>query len=360
MLPQQDQNVKTSKTILIADDQVLHIRMLEDLCQSMGYETLSARNGREALLIARKNKPDCILMDVIMADMDGIEATSLLKKDLETAHIPIIMITALDSRNDRLAGIRSGADDILPKPIDEEELSLRLRNNLRNKEFHDFLQQHKQLLEDQVAERTRQLRKGYLDTIHRLVLASEYKDEETGSHIKRISYYTREIAEALGLDNDFAEGIFHASPMHDIGKVAIPDAILLKPGPLDENEWQIMKTHTTIGSEILAGSDSPYLQMAVDIARHHHERWDGSGYPHGLSGQDIPLTARIMGLCDQYDALRSVRPYKPEFDEEKTAEIIFKGDGRTKPDHFDPEVLSAFQKSRIRFAEIYDELKNDD
>ncbi len=201
------------KKILIADDQILHIKVLEELCQNLGYDTVFARTGREAVQLARIELPDCILMDVIMAEMDGIEATTLIKNDKSTAHIPVIMITALDSRNDRLAGIRSGADDILAKPVDNEELALRLRNNLRNKEFHDFLNQHKILLEEQVIERTKKLREGYLDTIHRLVLASEYKDEETGAHIKRISYYSKVIAECLGLGNQFAEEIFHASPM---------------------------------------------------------------------------------------------------------------------------------------------------
>ena len=348
------------KKILIADDQVLYIKLLEELCQGLGYETINARNGREAVELARLENPDCILMDVIMAEMDGNDATSQLKGDHKTAHIPVIMVTALDSRSDRLAGIKCGADDILAKPIDEEELELRLRNNLRNKEFHDFLQQHKELLEKQVHERTKQLRDGYLDTIHRLVLASEYKDEVTGSHIKRISHYTREIAQQLGLDSDFADGIFHASPMHDIGKVAIPDSILLKPSALDNNEWQIMMTHTTIGGEILEGSDSPYLQMAVDIARCHHERWDGSGYPNGLFGEEIPLTARIMSICDQYDALKSTRPYKKSYSYEQCCTIILEGDDRTLPIHFDPEVLNAFRLCHRQFENIYAELSKDD
>jgi putative two-component system response regulator len=189
------------------------------------------------------------------------------------------------------------------------------------------------------------------------VLASEFKDEETGAHINRISHYTREIAETYNLGSEFAESIFYASPMHDIGKVAIPDAIQQKPGPLDALEWQIMKTHTTIGAEILEGSSSPYLQMAVDIAKYHHERWDGEGYPNGLKGEEIPLTARIMNICDQYDALRSERPYKSAFDHETSCGIILDGNDRTSPEHFDPEVLEVFRKCRGRFVEIYEELK---
>ena len=345
------------KKILIVDDQLFHLLLLEELCKDLGHDTVKARNGREAVALARTEHPDCILIDVIMPEMDGLEATAQLKNDKDTAHIPVIMITALDSRKDRLAGIAAGADDFLTKPIDHEELALRLRNNLRNKEFHDFLENHKQLLEKQVAERTKWLREGYVDTIHRLVLASEFKDAYTGAHINRVSHYTREIAESCNQSSEFVESIFYASPMHDVGKVAIPDSIQQKPGPLDTLEWEVMKTHTTIGAEILEGSTSPYLQMAVDIAKHHHERWDGKGYPNGLKGEEIPLTARIMNICDQYDALRSERPYKQSFDHRKSCDIILVGSDRTSPEHFDPEVLEAFRKCRGRFAEIYEGLR---
>lgn len=352
--------MRETKKILIADDQSFDLRLLEDLCKKMGHDTVTVRNGRDAVDLVLTERPDCILMDVIMPVMGGLEATKQLKRDSITAHIPVIMITSLDSRDDRLAGIAIGADDFLTKPIDEEELAFRLRNNLRNKEFQDFLEEHKQLLEQQVAERTKWLREGYVDTIHRLVLASEFKDEMTGAHINRISHYTREIAESCNLGSEFAESIYYASPMHDIGKIAIPDAIQLKQGPLDEVEWQVMQTHTTVGAEILAGSTSPYLQMAVDIAKCHHERWDGNGYPNGLKGEEIPLTARIMNICDQYDALRSVRPYKPALDHETSCDIILKGNERTSPEHFDPEVLEVFRKSRGRFAEIYEGIGRDD
>jgi len=309
---------------------------------------------------AREQLPDAILMDVMMPVMDGFAATEALKSDETTKHIPVIIVTALDSRQDRLTGIEKGADDFLTKPPDAKELALRLKNNLRNKEFHDFLAQHNRILEETVAKRTRELRKGYVETVHRLTLAAEYKDEETGAHIRRISYYTRELAGALGMPAEFCECIFYASPMHDIGKVGIPDAILLKNGPLTNEEWEIMKTHSYLGAKILQGSDSPFLRMAEDIAYAHHERWDGKGYPRGLSGDDIPLTARIMNICDQYDALRSKRPYKPAFDHEKTVGIITRGDGRTMPEHFDPRVLAAFEKMTDIFADIFTTYRDDE
>lgn len=341
------------KKILIVDDQKRNIKVLAVLCGHLGHETLEALNGRQAIAQARAHQPDIILMDVMMPEMDGLAATEILKADKETRHIPIIMVTALNSREDRLMGINAGADDFLSKPIDTEELALRLKNNLRNKEFHDFQMNHAQILEQQVAQRTEQLRLGYIDTIYRLVLASEYKDEDTGSHIKRISYYTKELALRLGLSPEFADTIFYAAPMHDIGKVAIPDRILLKAGPLDKEEWLVMKNHTVFGARILEGSDSPFLTMAVDIAQSHHERWDGSGYPRGLAGEDIPLTARIMNICDQYDALRCCRPYKTAFDHDKTIDILIRGDDRTQPTHFDPDILKAFIEISDRFAEIY-------
>jgi putative two-component system response regulator len=192
-----------------------------------------------------------------------------------------------------------------------------------------------------------------------LTLSSEFRDEDTGAHIKRISFYTRELSLRMGLEKEFCDTIFYASPMHDVGKVAIPDSVLLKKGSLDDDEWKVMKTHTEIGARILEGSASPFLQMAVDIAHCHHERWDGRGYPRGLKEDEIPLTARIMNITDQYDALRSRRPYKPAFDQEKTVSIITRGDGRTMPDHFDPEVLAAFEKAADIFAEIFEEHQDD-
>ncbi len=247
----------------------------------------------------------------------------------------------------------AGVEEFLNKPVDQTELWTRVRNLLRLKRYHDKLARHNQNLADEVAQRTRQLAEAYRDTVYTMVRAAEYKDEETGSHVQRISFCCLELAEQLGMDAEFRDRILYASPMHDIGKIGIPDAILLKPGSFDDSEWEMMKTHCTLGAKILRRGSSPYVEMGAAIALHHHKRWDGTGYPHGIAGTAIPLAARITMLCDQYDALRSRRPYKPPFTHERTCQIIMEGDGRTIPRHFDPDVLAAFIRTRARFNDIY-------
>lgn len=339
--------MEKKQRILVVDDTPANIKILNGLLRNE-YSISIATNGPDALELANSDKsPDLILLDIMMPDMDGYEVCRQLKANEKTSKIPVLFVTAKSEIEDERKGLELGAVDYIVKPISPPIVVERVRT-------HMSLFLHQEHLESLVAERTKQIRTGYIDTVHRLTLASEYKDEDTGAHIKRISYYTKELSMQLGMDKEFADSIFYASPMHDIGKVGIPDAVLLKEGPLDDAEWATMKTHAEIGAKILEGSDSPFLQMAVDIARSHHERWDGRGYPDGLKGEEIPLTARIMNITDQYDALRSKRPYKPGFDQTKTVSIITEGDGRTMPDHFDPDILEAFKKSVDIFNDIYE------
>lgn len=365
--------------ILIVDDEEKNLKLISTILKNYGYAFETAKNGIEALEKTRAINPDLIFLDIMMPGMDGYEVCRKLKEDSSTQDIPVVMVTALIDRESRFKGLEVGADDFLTKPVDSTELMIRAKNLLKVKEFRDFLKHHNEILKSEVKQRTSQLelalqelsksnrdlqesrnklKEGYVDTIHRMTIVAEYKDEDTGSHIKRISYYCRYISGKLGWNETEQELIFHASPMHDIGKVGIPSDILLKPARLSLEELALMKTHTTIGGKILLGSTSEFLQMAEKIALSHHERWDGGGYPNGLKGEDIPVESRIMNIADQYDALRSRRPYKPPFDHEEVFKIITVGDGRTMPSHFDPVILKVFKDTHKQFEEIYNTHKD--
>ena len=343
----------TRSRVLVVDDDAQTRHLLEVLLQSEGLETVLAENGQQALEVVKTFKPHLILLDLMMPGMTGFEVVKKLKRDPETRSIPVILVSALEDRASRLQGLKAGAEEFLTKPIDHTDLQIRVRNLLQLKKFNDFLESHNQILETKVQERTNALRESFVESIFTLIRSAEFRDDETGEHVKRISHYSHELAKQMGLDKEFCDLIFYASPMHDIGKIGIPDHILLKTGSLERAEWTIMKSHTTIGAKILANNSSPYLKMGYDIALGHHERWDGSGYPGCLREEAIPLPARIMQLADVYDALRSKRPYKPAFEHAKAIDIILKGDGRTLPAHFDPAVLEAFRLRADTMEEIF-------
>lgn len=345
---------KERARILVVDDEERNRRLLVAMLEAEGYAAAEAADGMQALEFARQSPPDIVLLDIMMPGMDGYEVARALKADAATKTIPVVMVTALDDRESRLRGLEAGAEEFVTKPVDRNELRIRVRNLLRLKEYSDFLADHNRILDAQVKERTRQLLSSYRETIATMTRAASYKDEETGAHVARISFYTVELAQALGLDAEFCDVIHYASPMHDVGKIAIPDAILGKPGGFEPHEWEIMKSHAGLGGKLLRGTDSPYLVMGAEIALGHHERWDGGGYPLAIKGEAIPLSARLMNICDQYDALRSKRPYKPAFPHEKALEIITVGDGRTLPSHFDPAVLHAFKGCIGRFRDIFE------
>jgi putative two-component system response regulator len=346
-------------TILVVDDEERNVKLLQTLLQAEGYQTLSALNGRQALQVAADSPPDLILLDIMMPDMDGFATVERLKANPLTRQVPVIMVTSLDDRETRQHALLAGAEEFLSKPIVRADLTVRVRNLLRLKQYSDLLQDQNLLLETLVKKRTEQLEEAYRDTVLTLVRAAEHKDEETGRHVRRISHYCGVLAQAMALPEAQSDVIFHASPMHDVGKIGIPDHILLKPGPLDTAEWAVMKTHCTLGAHILHSGTSPYTQMGQVIAQHHHEHWDGTGYPNGLRGEAIPLPARIMQVCDVYDALRSRRPYKPSLAHAQAMTIITQGDGRTQPGHFDPAVLDSFQAQAGQMATIYAELTDE-
>lgn len=331
--------------VLIVDDQESNLSVLESMLLPLGYRVEKAANGIEALKKVEENPPDLVLLDIMMPQMDGFETCRKIKENPDTKNIPVVMVTALVAVEDRVKSLEAGADDFLSKPVDKTEVRARVKSLLKVKVYNDFMVSYQQELEDEVTRQTEELREAFsklkkasLETIVRLSRAAEYKDEDTGAHVLRMCHYAAAIARRMGLPEDRTDMILNAAPMHDIGKIGIPDSILMKPAKLTDEEWQIMKQHTVIGRSILSGSDFEEIKLGESIAYSHHEWWDGSGYPQGLKGEEIPVESRITAIADVFDALTSKRPYKKAFPLEKAYEIIKDENGR----HFDPQVVDAF------------------
>lgn len=306
---------------------------------------------------------DVVVSDIAMPGMSGLELLARIRQSTHLQDLPVLMLTGLDGRQVKRQALDLGAADLLSKPVDPEDLIARLRSMLRLKAYQDQWKAQNALLERRVRERTEELDRLRMDVIWRLGKAAEQRDNETGTHVIRVGCMSRILANALGMDKAFVENLFVAAPLHDIGKIGIPDSILAKPGPLTDSEWQIMKQHSRIGCRILQEDtraesvfeqclgrppvrgrkavDNPVLQMAARVALMHHEKWDGSGYPHGLEGEEIAIEARIVAIVDVFDALTSFRPYKPPYSEARALEIIERSASR----HFDPDVYAAFQES---------------
>ena len=339
------------KRILIVDDDEQIRTILGEYLTMQGNEYETASDGIEALAKVKLDI-DLVLMDVNMPNMDGYEVIKRIRSEPEYQDLPIIMVTAMTSREDRLQAVRAGANDFIAKPIDQTELEVRTMSLLRVKDIQDTIKRHKSELEGKVQQRTAALRKSldemvdaqrktydaYLDTIRRLAIAAEYRDEGTAAHIMRMSNYAAVLAKGLNFPPGQIEMVLQASPMHDVGKIGIPDGILLKKGKLEDKEWEIMRQHTMIGSRILQESHSDFLKAGELIAATHHEKWDGSGYPNGLKGEEIPLLGRICAVADVFDALTTKRPYKEAFSNEEAFDILRKG----RKTHFDPKVVDVF------------------
>ena len=306
------------KTLLLVDDEPINLQVLRH-CLQDDYRLLFAKDGASALSIAEKERPDLILLDIMMPAMSGYEVCERLKQLDKTQHIPVIFVSALNSTGDEQKGFEIGAVDYISKPFSPVIVQARVKTHL-------------QLVRADELAATR------LQIIRSLGMAAEYRDNETGMHIIRLSYHAHLLALRAGYSTEDAEELFHAAPMHDVGKIGIPDHILLKPGKLDSQEWAVMKQHTNIGAHIIGEQDSSLLKLAATLARCHHEKFDGTGYPHGLSGQDIPHQARIIAIVDVFDALLSTRPYKEPWPLEDVLDLL----KREKGKHFDPELVDAF------------------
>ncbi|HEY0133067.1 MAG TPA: two-component system response regulator [Nannocystis sp.] len=338
--------------ILVVDDEAMMRRLLEKLLKMEGYDVALASSGEQALSELALGGADTVLLDMRMPGMSGLEVCRQIRANPRCLHTPVVFITAVNDRELRRKGMEAGADDFLSKPFDEVELMARIRNSVRVKRYYDNLEQQKEQLEAAVRERTAalndaiarltqiqfDLRASQEETIYRLSRAAEFRDDETGQHLQRMSRYCQLIARRIGLDEATCELLRIASPMHDVGKLGIPDRILLKPGRLTPDEFTVMKGHAEIGYRILVGSEATPLKMAATIAHTHHEKWDGNGYPRGLKGEEIPLYGRIAAIADVFDALTSSRPYKPAWSLEDALQLMRTNRGT----HFDPTLIDVF------------------
>ncbi len=343
-------------TVMVVDDQSTGRAILEQVVRSLDERVHVEGFARpvDAVVWATRHVADLVLVDYLMPDMDGIELVKRLRALPGYEHIPIVMVTVHDDRKVRYAALDAGITDFLTKPVDARECLARCRNLLTLRRQHLVLEDRRRLLEHMVEDATREVREREKETLLRLARAGEFRDEETGYHLIRMSRYSRLIANALGLDRDEAETVELAAPLHDIGKIGIPDQILLKSGKLDAAEWQVMRRHPVIGHEILKGSASKYVRMGALIALGHHEKYDGSGYPNGLVGDHIPLCARIVAVADVYDALTSVRPYKPAWTTENALEYVASQAGK----HFDPRLVEAFLGVRPEVLQVQSEWRD--
>ena len=362
-----------SAKIMIIDDEPLNIKLVRKYLQDAGYhEFVMLTDPREAFDSIRSEQPDVILLDVMMPQVSGTEILTWVRQESSTQHLPVVILTASTDRETKLELLELGATDFLTKPVDSAEMMPRVRNAITVKQHHDHLRDYAANLERAVRVRTAELARSRLEVVHCLARAGEFRDDVTGRHVYRVGRFARIIGSELGLSEDQAHLLELAAQLHDVGKIGIPDSILHKPDKLtpeefelmqkhcgfgkrvfeqmDDQQWQMIREHPVLGNQLLNTASSPLIRMASRIALTHHERWDGSGYPLGLAGEDIPIEGRITAIADVFDALSTKRPYKPAIPVKECFEIMREGSGS----HFDPAILDAFfrQKEAIIAVQI--------
>lgn len=326
--------------ILVVDDEPLNVRVLERMLKGAGFEdVVSTSDSREALSLFREVQPDLVLLDLRMPHLDGFEILGSLRMAIPPPHdLPVLVLTGDATSDVRERILLAGARDFITKPFEMTEVLLRIRNLLEARALHLRLQEHNESLEDRVRVRTRELAEAQVEILNRLALAAEYRDDVTGRHAERVGFLAARLGHEVGMVEDEVDRLRRAATLHDVGKIGIPDAILMKPGALSREEFDLIRSHTEIGGRILSGSRFPILRMAREIALSHHERWDGTGYSQGRAGRDIPLVGRLVAVADVFDSLTHARPYKVAMAVPDAAEMIVEG----ADSHFDPEVVEAF------------------
>jgi len=346
----------SAPSVLIIDDEFTSRMILEKIVKNIHNDIAvsSFADPITALVWIGNNQPDLILLDYLMDNMSGLEVVSRIRKMTHLEGVPIVMVTVAEGKEIRYQVLDAGATDFITKPIDPYECRVRCRNLLSMRLHEKIVLNRARTLEQTVADATRQIRDREQETLFRLAKAGEYRDSDTGNHVLRMAKYSRLIAEGLGLAPERCELIEIAAPMHDIGKIGIPDNILLKPGKLTSDELAIMQNHPMIGYKMLHNSRSKFIALAAEISLGHHEKFDGSGYPNRLAGKDIPLESRIVAVADVYDALTSVRPYKHEWTKEQALEYLLANKGG----HFDPDCIDSFMSQFSKVSLIQQQLKD--